>query len=59
MKAGQWREAVHGYLASIAFADAQVYRILKALEKRPVSAGRNRVVWGRTAMIGSPTCNGF
>ena len=29
----QWKKAVHGYLASIAFADEQVGRVLTALEK--------------------------
>lgn len=32
---GQWKEAVAHYLACIAFADAQVWRVLDALNKSP------------------------
>jgi arylsulfatase A-like enzyme len=32
-KAGKWKEAVQAYLASISFADAQLGRVLDALEK--------------------------
>lgn len=32
---GRWKEAVQAYLASIAFCDAQVGRLLDALEKSP------------------------
>lgn len=34
-KHGQWKKAIQGYLASIAFADAMVGRVLEALEKGP------------------------
>lgn len=34
-RAGQWQRAVQGYLASIAFADAMVGRVLDALEAGP------------------------
>jgi len=32
-KAGKWKEAVQAYLASISFADAQIGRVLDALER--------------------------
>ncbi len=32
LKAGKWQEAIQGYLASIAFADAMVGQLLEALE---------------------------
>ena len=32
---GQWRQAIQGYLASIAFADAMVGRVIDALESGP------------------------
>jgi arylsulfatase A-like enzyme len=34
-RAGQWSQAVQGYLASIAFADAQLGRLLDALDASP------------------------
>ena len=33
LKSGKWKEAIQGYLAASAFADAQVGRVLDALEK--------------------------
>lgn len=33
LKSGRWKEAVQAYLASIAFCDAQIGRLLDALEK--------------------------
>lgn len=33
LKSGRWKEAVQAYLATIAFADAQIGRLLDALEK--------------------------
>ncbi len=33
LKSGRWKEAVQAYLATIAFADAQVGRVLDALQK--------------------------
>ena len=41
----QWKKAVHGYLASIAFADEQVGRVLSALEKSPHAADTIIVLW--------------
>ena len=41
----QWKKAVHGYLASIAFADEQVGRVLDALEKSPHAANTIIVLW--------------
>lgn len=35
VKSGRWKEAVQAYLATIAFADSQVGRLLDALEKSP------------------------
>ncbi len=35
IKAGQWKHAVQGYLATISFLDDQVGRLLDALEKSP------------------------
>ncbi|HEY2839438.1 MAG TPA: sulfatase [Pirellulales bacterium] len=46
VKAGRWKEAIQGYLAAVSFADAQVGRLLDAIEKSPE---RNRtivVLWG-------------
>jgi arylsulfatase A-like enzyme len=35
VKSGRWKEAVQAYLATIAFCDSQVGRLLDALEKSP------------------------
>lgn len=43
---GKWPAAVQGYLASIAFADRQVGRILDALEQGPNARNTIVVVWG-------------
>jgi len=43
---GQWEAAVQGYLASIAFADAQVGRLLDALEESPMAGNTVIVAWG-------------
>jgi arylsulfatase A-like enzyme len=42
---GQWREGVQGYLASIAFADAMVGRVLDALERGPNAQNTVVVLW--------------
>lgn len=42
---GQWRKAVQGYLASIAFADAQVGRVLDALDASPHAKNTIVVLW--------------
>ena len=41
----QWKPAVQGYLASIAFADAMVGRVLKALEDGPNADNTIVVLW--------------
>ena len=43
--AGEWEEGVRCYLASISFADAQVGRVLNALEGSPYSGNTIIVLW--------------
>lgn len=45
-QSGQWKQAVQAYLASISFMDAQIGRLLNAVEKSP--QGRNTIIvlWG-------------
>ena len=43
--ADQWRQGVQGYLASIAFADAMVGRLLEALDASPHAANTVVVLW--------------
>jgi arylsulfatase A-like enzyme len=43
LKSGRWKEAVQGYLAAIAYCDAQVGRLLDALDK---SAHKDNTVVG-------------
>ena len=43
--ADKWRDAVRGYLASIAFADAQIGRVLRALETGPNAGDFQVVLW--------------
>lgn len=40
--AGQWKQAVQGYLASVSYADAMLGRLLDALEESP--HGKNTIV---------------
>lgn len=42
---GQWKKAVQGYLASIAFCDAMVGRVLRALETSPHAKETAIVLW--------------
>lgn len=42
---GQWRKAVQGYLASITFVDAQVGRVLEALDDGPNAQDTVIVLW--------------
>ncbi len=42
---GQWKQGVQGYLASIAFADAMLGRVLDALEKGPNKDTTTVVLW--------------
>jgi arylsulfatase A-like enzyme len=44
-KNGQWKLAIQGYLASIAFADAMVGRVLDALENGPHRDNTIVVLW--------------
>ncbi len=43
--AGQWKHAVQAYLACIAFADAQLGRLLDAYEKSPFKQNSLIVLW--------------
>jgi arylsulfatase A-like enzyme len=45
VEAGQWRNAVQGYLASIAYADAMVGRLLDALDASPYAENTIVVLW--------------
>ncbi len=42
---GQWKQAIQGYLASIAFADAMLGRVLDALEQSPHRDNTIVVLW--------------
>jgi arylsulfatase A-like enzyme len=42
---GAWRKAVQGYLASIAFADAQIGRVVDALDASPYAKNTVVVLW--------------
>ena len=42
---GQWKKGIQGYLASIAFADAMVGRVLKSLEEGPNRDNTIVVLW--------------
>ena len=44
-KQGQWKKGVQGYLASIAFADAMVGRVMDALERSPNRDNTIVVLW--------------
>jgi len=44
-EAGQWRKAVQGYLASTAFADMLLGKLMDALEKSPYSQNTIVIVW--------------
>lgn len=46
LASGRWKEAVQAYLASIAFADAMVGRLLDALDASPAAADTVVVLWG-------------
>ena len=45
LEAGLWRNAVQGYLASIAFADGLLGRLLDALERSPYAKNTIVVAW--------------
>ncbi len=45
IKADQWKQAVQGYLASIAFADAMLGRLLDGLDASPLRENTIIVLW--------------
>ena len=45
LEAGEWKKAVQGYLASIAYADAMVGRLLNALESSSYAQNTVIVLW--------------
>lgn len=45
VEAGQWKNAVQGYLASIAFADAMLGKVLDALENSPYADNTIVIIW--------------
>jgi arylsulfatase A-like enzyme len=45
LKSGRWKEAVQAYLATIAFADAQVGRLLDAFDQSPYRDNTIVVLW--------------
>jgi arylsulfatase A-like enzyme len=46
LESGRWKDAVQGYLAAIAFADAMIGRLLDALDKSPYKDNTIVVLWG-------------
>ena len=46
LASGRWKEAVQGYLAAISFLDAQVGRVLDALEKSAYKDNTIFCLWG-------------
>ncbi len=44
--AGQWRDAVQAYLATITFVDDQVCRLIDALDRTPAADDTVIVLWG-------------
>jgi arylsulfatase A-like enzyme len=46
LKSGRWKEAVQAYLATIAYCDAQIGRLLDAYDKSPHKANTIIVFWG-------------
>jgi arylsulfatase A-like enzyme len=46
LRSGRWKEAVQGYLAAIAYCDAQVGRLLDAFDKSPYRENTVIVFWG-------------
>lgn len=46
LKSGKWKEAVQGYLAAISYTDANVGRVLDALDKSPDRDNTIIVLWG-------------
>ncbi|MCM2679505.1 sulfatase [Echinimonas agarilytica] len=46
LKEGGWKRAIRAYLASVTYADAQVGRVLEALENGPNKDNTMIVLWG-------------
>ncbi len=46
LRSGRWKEAVQGYLAAVAYCDAQIGRLLDAYEKSPQREQTIVVFWG-------------
>ncbi len=46
LKSGRWKEAVQAYLATIAYCDAQIGRLLDALDRSPHKENTIIVLWG-------------
>ncbi|MFM8272386.1 MAG: sulfatase [Gemmata sp.] len=46
LRSGRWKEAVQGYLAAIAYCDAQIGRLLDAYDKSPHKENTVIVFWG-------------
>jgi len=46
VEAGQWRDAVQAYLATITFVDDQVGRLIDALDRSPLAENTLIVLWG-------------
>ena len=46
LQTNNWRKAVQGYLASISFADAQIGRLLDALDKSAYAKNTVVILWG-------------
>jgi arylsulfatase A-like enzyme len=46
IEAGKWKQAIQGYLAAISFLDAQVGRVLDALEKSSHASNTIVCFWG-------------
>jgi iduronate 2-sulfatase len=46
LESGRWKDAVQGYLAAIAFADAMIGRLIDALDRSPRKDDTIVVLWG-------------
>jgi arylsulfatase A-like enzyme len=46
LESGRWKDAVQGYLAAIAFADAMIGRLIDALDQGPNKDNTIIVLWG-------------
>ena len=46
VKSGRWKEAVRAYLATVAYTDMNVGRLIEALDKSPLASNTIIVLWG-------------